>query len=109
MDATPTYKRWYKQMKDYLHQYRGTWDDDEDLIRIIGALLKRKARDLFVTRANKLLENRKRDTLAALISAMKDQYKVDLECKPRVKILDRGSESQILKSLSNRTKVYAKK
>ena len=79
MDANPTYKRWYKQMNDYLHHYRGTWDDDEDLIRIIGAFLKGKARDWFDTRADSLLENRKRDTFAALISAMNDRYKVDFE------------------------------
>ena len=55
MDPNPSYKGWYKTMNDYLHHYRGTWDDDKDLIRIIGAFLKGKARDWFDTRADSLL------------------------------------------------------
>ena len=47
IDANPTYQRWYETIKDYLYHNRGTWDGDSDLIRVVGAYLKGKARDWY--------------------------------------------------------------
>ena len=51
IDANPTYQRWYVTINDYLYHTRGTWDGDSDLIRVVGAYLKGKARDWYDNRA----------------------------------------------------------
>ena len=45
INANPTYQQWYETINDYLYHNRGTWDGDSDLIRVVGAYLKGKARD----------------------------------------------------------------
>ena len=45
IDANPTYQQWYETINDYLYHNRGTWDGDSDLIRVVRAYLKGKARD----------------------------------------------------------------
>ena len=45
IDANPTNQRWYETINDYLYHNRGTWDGDSDLMRVVGANLKGKARD----------------------------------------------------------------
>ena len=57
IDANRTYKRWYKTINDYLYHNRGTWDGDSDLIRVVGAYLKGKARDSYDNRARQLHAN----------------------------------------------------
>ena len=49
------------------------------LITIIGAFMKRRARDWFDNRAHTLRTNRKADTFSAFVSAMDERFKVDKE------------------------------
>ena len=51
IDANPTNQQWYETINDYLYQNRGTWDGNSDLIRVVGAYLKGKARDWYDNRA----------------------------------------------------------
>ena len=55
--ANPKFQRWYETINDYLYHNRGTWDGDSDLIRIVGAYLKGKARDWYDNRARQLRVN----------------------------------------------------
>ena len=57
IDANPTYQRWYETINDYLYHNRGTWDGDSDLIRVVGAYLKGKARDWYGKWARQLRTN----------------------------------------------------
>ena len=57
IDDNPTYQRWYETINDYLYHIRGTWDGDSDLIRVVGAYLKVKARDWYDNRACQLRTN----------------------------------------------------
>ena len=75
IDANPMYQQWYKTIKDYLYHNRGTWDGDSDLIRIVGAYLKGKARDWYDNRARQLRTNRKIDSWPAIVSAMDERFK----------------------------------
>ena len=45
IDANPMYQRSYETITDYLYHNQGTWDGDSNLIRVVGAYLKGKARD----------------------------------------------------------------
>jgi hypothetical protein len=74
VDANPTYQRWYETINDYLYHNRGTWDGDSDLIRIVGAYLKGKARDWYDNRARQLRANRKIDSWPAFVSAMDERF-----------------------------------
>lgn len=62
IEANPTYQRWYETMNDYLYHNRGTWEGDSDLIRVVGAFLKGKARDWYDNRARQLRANRTIDS-----------------------------------------------
>jgi len=87
LDANPSYQRWYEKMNDYLNHNRGKWDDDSDLIRILGAFLTGRARDWFDQRARRLRNNRQNDKFGAFVSAMDERYKVDFEVKVNYKKL----------------------
>ena len=56
-DANPTYQRWYETINNYLYHNQGTWDGDSDLIRVVGAYLKGKARDWYDNQARQLHAN----------------------------------------------------
>ena len=57
IDANPTYQRWYETINNYLYHNRGTCDGDSDLIRVVGAYLKGKARDWYDNQARQLCAN----------------------------------------------------
>ena len=78
-DSSLTYKAWYETVHRYLRFHQGTWDDDTDLITIVGAFMKGKAREWFDNRSRKLRRNRKVDTFTAFVEAMSEQYKHDKE------------------------------
>ena len=42
VESNPTYQKWYETINDYLHHNRGSWEGDSDLIRVVGAFMKRK-------------------------------------------------------------------
>ena len=79
IDANPTNQRWYETINDYLYHKRGTWDGDSDLIRVVGAYLKGKARDWYDHRAHQLRANRKIDSLPAFVLAMDERFKTSHE------------------------------
>ena len=79
IDANPTYQRWYETINDYLYHYRGTWDGDSDLIRVVGAYLKGKARDWCDNWARQLRANRKIDSWPAFVLAMYERFKTSHE------------------------------
>ena len=79
MDANPTYQQWYETINDYLYHNRGTWDGDSDLIRVIGAYLKGKARDCYENRAHQLRANGKIDSWPAFLLAMDERFKTSHE------------------------------
>ena len=79
IDTNPTYQRWYKTINDYLNHNRGTWDGHTDLIRVIGAYLKGKARDWYDNWARQLRANRKIDSWPAFVSAMDERFKTSHE------------------------------
>ena len=45
--SNPTYQRQYETINDYLYHNRGSWEGDSDLIRVVGAFMKEKARDWY--------------------------------------------------------------
>ena len=45
VESNPTYQRGFETINDYLYQNRGSWEGDSDLIRVVGAFIKGKARD----------------------------------------------------------------
>ena len=45
INANSTYQQWYETINDYLYHNRGTSDGNSDLIRVVGAYLKDKARN----------------------------------------------------------------
>ena len=57
IDTNPTYQRWYETINDYLCHNSGTWDGDSNLIRVVGAYLKGKARDWYNNRVHQLRAN----------------------------------------------------
>ena len=75
IDANPMYKIWYVTINDYLYHNRGTWDGDSNLIRVVGAYLKGKARDWYDKQARLLHTNRKIDSWPAFVSAMDERFK----------------------------------
>ena len=75
IDANPEYQRWYETINDYLYHNRGTWDGDSDLIRVVGAYLKGKARDWYDNRARQLRTNRKINSWPAFGSAIDERFK----------------------------------
>ena len=78
-DTDPTYQRWYETINDYLYHNRGTWDGDSDLIRVVGAYLKGKARDWYDNRARQLRANRNIDSWPAFESAIDERFKISPE------------------------------
>ena len=62
IDTNPMDQRWYETINDYLYHIRGTWDGDSDLIRVVGAYRKWKARDWYDNRARQLCANQKIDS-----------------------------------------------
>ena len=79
INANPTYQRWYETINDYLYHSRGTWDGDSDLIRVVGAYVKGKARDWYDNRARQLRANGKIDSWPAFVSAMDERFKTSHE------------------------------
>ena len=57
VESNPTYQRWYETINDYLYHNRGSWEGDYDLIRVVGAFMKGKARDWYDDRARQLRSN----------------------------------------------------
>ena len=47
VESNPMYQRWYKIINDYLYHNRGSWEGDSDLMRVVGAFMKGKARDWY--------------------------------------------------------------
>ncbi len=89
LEAKPPYRKWFRRLNDYLHHYKGTWDDDEDLIRIFGSFMTGEARDWFDTRADTLEDNRQTDTFSAFVSAMDERFKVDFEKETNYRALSK--------------------
>lgn len=58
-DSEPTYRQWNETVNGYPCFHRGIWEDDADLITIVGAFMMGKARDWFDNRARPLRANRK--------------------------------------------------
>ena len=79
IDANPTYQRGYETINDYLYHNRSTWDGDSDLIRVVGAYFKGKARDWYDNRARQLRANRKIDSWPSFVSAMDERFKMSHE------------------------------
>ena len=74
VELNPTYQRWYETINDYLYHSRGSWEGDSDLIRVVGAFMKGKARNWYDNRARQLRSNRKTDTWSAFVSAMNERF-----------------------------------
>ena len=51
VESNPMYQRWYETINDYLYHNRGTWVGDSDHITVVGAFMKRKARDWYDNRS----------------------------------------------------------
>jgi len=100
LDAKPSYKDWFETMNDYLQHNKGTWDDDEGLIRVIGAFLKGKARSWYNKRARHLRDNRKADSLSAFLSVMDERLKADYERTPTTISSSRSSTRGTFSSIS---------
>ena len=79
IDANPTYQRCYETINNYLYHNRGTWDGNSDLIRVVGAYLKGKARDWYDNRVRQLRANRKIDSWPAFVLAMDERFKMSHE------------------------------
>ena len=75
IDANPTYQPWYETINDYLYHNLGTGDGNSDLIRVVEAYLKGKARDWYDNRDCQLRANRKIDSWPAFVSAMYERFK----------------------------------
>ena len=78
IDANSTYQGWYETINDYLYHWhkRGTWDGDSDLIRVVRAYLKGKARDSYDNWGRQLRANRKINSWPVFVSAMDDEFKM---------------------------------
>ena len=74
-----TYRQWRKQMDSYLRYHRGAWEDDADLLIIVGSCMKGAAREWFDNRVEDLQDNRKFDNFVAPVSAMDERFKTDKE------------------------------
>src|SRR6266705_2581609 len=81
LGSDPSYQRWKRQMNNYLHYNKGIWDDDADLIRVVGSYLDKEALDWFQTRSDDLEANLQEDTFHAFLSAMDERFKTDFEDK----------------------------
>ena len=79
IDTNPTYQRWSETINDYLYYNRGTWDGDSDIIRVVGAYLKGKARDWYDNRACQLHANQNIVSWPAFVSAMYERFKTSHE------------------------------
>ena len=79
IDTNPTYYRWYKTIYDYLYHNRGTWDSDSDLISVVGAYIKGKARDWYDNRTRKSHTTQKIDSWPVFVSAMDERFKTSYE------------------------------
>ena len=77
--STLTYRQWYETVNGYLRYHKGTWEDDIDLIMIVGTFMKGKARDWFDSRARSLRQSRQTDTFRAFVSKMDERFKNDKE------------------------------
>ena len=74
-NGNPSYQRWFEKLNDYLRHHRGTWDGDEDLIRIFEAFMKGCARDWFDNRARAMRTAHQVDNFRAFVSAMDERFK----------------------------------
>ena len=74
VESNLTYQRCYETINNYLYHNRGSWEGDCDLIRVVGAFMKGKARDWYDNRARQLQSNRKIDTWSSFVSAMDKQF-----------------------------------
>ena len=45
VESNPTYQRLYETITDYLYHNHCFWEGDSDLIRVVGAFMKGKARE----------------------------------------------------------------
>ena len=106
IDANPTYQRWYETINDYLYHNRGTWAGDSDLIRVVGAYLKGKARDWYDNRACQLRANRKIDSWPLFLSAMDERFKTTHEAATAfaemATVVNKGSVMSYIDKLVNR-------
>ena len=79
LDSSPTYRRWHKQMDSCLGYHRGAWEDDANLLIIVGSCMKGAAWEWFDNRAEGLQNNRKVDNFVDFVSAMGERFKPDNE------------------------------
>ena len=78
-NGNPSYQRWFERLNDYLRHHRGTWDGDEDLIRIFGAFMKGCARDWFDICARVMRTAHQAGNFRVFVSAMDEQFKDSCE------------------------------
>ena len=58
-----------------IYHNRGTWDGDTDLISVVGAYIKGKARDWFNNQARQLRAKGKIESWPAFVLAMDERFK----------------------------------
>ena len=81
VESNLTYQRWYETINNYLYHNRGSWEGHSDLIRVVGAFMKGKARDWYDNRARQPRSYRKIDTWSAFVSAMDVRFTTSQECE----------------------------
>ena len=105
IDTNLTYQRWYETIKDYLYHNRGTWDGDSDLIRVVGAYLKGKARDWYDNWARQLRPNQKIESWPAFVSAkderIKTSHEADAAFEEMATVVYKGSVMSYIDKLVN--------
>ena len=88
-------------MASYLRYHRGTWDDDADLLIIVGSCMKGATREWFDNRAEDLCDNRKVDNFVAFMSAMGERFKTDKDDINFDKLHNLQNKGVILKYINN--------